>query len=187
MGVVTGIPLEFQFGTNWARFSNFAGEVDRPDPGDGGGIRVLPRIDLSRIVSLRGETSGPQRSPRGRGRPVPRFVAFRAISSSSPTPSCNTRSDIRMGTDGVLHLRTSGISLSIPGHSGNMRTPCCFGGHGVVRGFGLGAYWSLMGKHAGHTRRFACALGHRRSAVLRPRRISRRGRPREDCSRNISR
>ncbi len=27
MGVVTGIPLEFQFGTNWARFSDFAGEV----------------------------------------------------------------------------------------------------------------------------------------------------------------
>jgi len=27
MGVVTGIPLEFQFGTNWARFSNYAGEV----------------------------------------------------------------------------------------------------------------------------------------------------------------
>jgi cytochrome d ubiquinol oxidase subunit I len=27
MGVVTGIPLEFQFGTNWARFSNVAGEV----------------------------------------------------------------------------------------------------------------------------------------------------------------
>src|SRR4051812_25808926 len=27
MGVVTGIPLEFQFGTNWAAFSNFAGGV----------------------------------------------------------------------------------------------------------------------------------------------------------------
>src|SRR2546425_12978191 len=27
MGVVTGIPLEFQFGTNWARLSSFAGEV----------------------------------------------------------------------------------------------------------------------------------------------------------------
>jgi cytochrome d ubiquinol oxidase subunit I len=27
MGVVTGIPLEFQFGTNWARFSNASGEV----------------------------------------------------------------------------------------------------------------------------------------------------------------
>jgi cytochrome d ubiquinol oxidase subunit I len=27
MGVVTGIPLEFQFGTNWARFSHFAGGI----------------------------------------------------------------------------------------------------------------------------------------------------------------
>src|SRR5262245_53337814 len=27
MGVVTGIPLEFQFGTNWARFSNFSGGI----------------------------------------------------------------------------------------------------------------------------------------------------------------
>src|SRR5262245_41523289 len=27
MGVVTGIPLEFQFGTNWSRLSSFAGEV----------------------------------------------------------------------------------------------------------------------------------------------------------------
>src|SRR5262245_46809449 len=27
LGVVTGIPLEFQFGTNWARFSSFAGGV----------------------------------------------------------------------------------------------------------------------------------------------------------------
>src|SRR6476660_4346577 len=27
VGVVTGIPMEIQFGTNWARFSNFAGGV----------------------------------------------------------------------------------------------------------------------------------------------------------------
>ena len=27
LGVVTGIPMEFQFGTNWARFSQFAGGV----------------------------------------------------------------------------------------------------------------------------------------------------------------
>src|SRR5579859_5928241 len=27
MGVVTGIPLEFQFGTNWARFSTVAGGI----------------------------------------------------------------------------------------------------------------------------------------------------------------
>jgi cytochrome d ubiquinol oxidase subunit I len=34
MGVVTGIPLEFQFGANWARFSRFAGRSGRPDPGE---------------------------------------------------------------------------------------------------------------------------------------------------------
>src|SRR5436309_3124042 len=27
MGVVTGIPMEFQFGTNWAKFSTFAGGI----------------------------------------------------------------------------------------------------------------------------------------------------------------
>ncbi|HEU5438145.1 MAG TPA: cytochrome ubiquinol oxidase subunit I, partial [Ktedonobacterales bacterium] len=27
MGVVTGIPLEFQFGTNWPRFSIYAGDI----------------------------------------------------------------------------------------------------------------------------------------------------------------
>ena len=27
MGVVTGIPLEFQFGTNWAAFSEYAGDI----------------------------------------------------------------------------------------------------------------------------------------------------------------
>src|SRR6266851_4564512 len=27
LGVVTGIPMEFQFGTNWAQFSNYAGGV----------------------------------------------------------------------------------------------------------------------------------------------------------------
>ncbi len=26
-GVITGIPMEFQFGTNWAKFSTFAGGV----------------------------------------------------------------------------------------------------------------------------------------------------------------
>ena len=27
VGVVTGVPMEFQFGTNWAEFSNFAGKI----------------------------------------------------------------------------------------------------------------------------------------------------------------
>jgi cytochrome d ubiquinol oxidase subunit I len=35
MGVVTGIPMEFQFGTNWSAFSKVAGGVHRPDRCDG--------------------------------------------------------------------------------------------------------------------------------------------------------
>jgi len=31
VGVGTGISMEFQFGTNWARFSRYAGERDRTD------------------------------------------------------------------------------------------------------------------------------------------------------------
>jgi cytochrome bd ubiquinol oxidase subunit I len=27
IGVVTGIPMEFQFGTNWARYARFIGDV----------------------------------------------------------------------------------------------------------------------------------------------------------------
>src|SRR2546429_648164 len=27
MGVVTGVPMEFQFGTNWSRFSAYAGDI----------------------------------------------------------------------------------------------------------------------------------------------------------------
>ena len=43
-GVVTGIPLEFQFGTNWAKFSNFAGGVIGQTLSDGGPFCLLPRI-----------------------------------------------------------------------------------------------------------------------------------------------
>jgi cytochrome d ubiquinol oxidase subunit I len=45
MGVVTGIPMEFQFGTNWAGFSNAAGGVIG-QPLAIGGICVFPRVKL---------------------------------------------------------------------------------------------------------------------------------------------
>jgi cytochrome d ubiquinol oxidase subunit I len=45
MGVVTGIPLEFQFGTNWARFSSIAGDVI-------GQTLVGPRGHLAAAVAL---------------------------------------------------------------------------------------------------------------------------------------
>src|SRR5256886_16234122 len=36
LGVVTGIPMEFHFGTNWALFSQMTGGVVRQAPGMGG-------------------------------------------------------------------------------------------------------------------------------------------------------
>lgn len=42
MGVVTGIPMEFQFGTNWAAFSKGGRWCDRPDTSHGRSIFVLP-------------------------------------------------------------------------------------------------------------------------------------------------
>ena len=53
IGVVTGIPMEFQFGTNWARFSRTRRSGRRPDAGDGRRVRVLPGVDLPRRAALR--------------------------------------------------------------------------------------------------------------------------------------
>ena len=53
VGVVTGIPMEFQFGTNWAGFSrSMLGRCGRADPRDGRDVRVFPGELLSgrRIV-----------------------------------------------------------------------------------------------------------------------------------------
>ena len=55
VGVVTGIPLEFQFGTNWSRFCQFAGGVIGQTLAMEGHVRLLPRVDLSRPLSLRRE------------------------------------------------------------------------------------------------------------------------------------
>ena len=52
VGVVTGIPMEFQFGTNWAGFSKYAGSRHRTDAGDGRHVRVLSGERLYRRAHL---------------------------------------------------------------------------------------------------------------------------------------
>ena len=60
-GVVTGIPMEFQFGTNWAGFSHFAGPVvgqtlfcvrarrGRPAPKSGGYVHSRAAGERKRL------------------------------------------------------------------------------------------------------------------------------------------
>ena len=51
IGVVTGIPMEFQFGTNWSQFSRFAGGVIGQTLAMEGRVRLLPGIRVPRAVS----------------------------------------------------------------------------------------------------------------------------------------
>ena len=104
VGVVTGIPMEFQFGTNWARFSRYAGRRDRPDARR---WRACSRSSSSRASSgcSSSASSGSGRagtsSPRSR---CSSAAGSPATSSSRPTPSCSTRSATPSAADGTLQL-----------------------------------------------------------------------------------
>ena len=95
MGVVTGIPMEFQFGTNWARFfAGFSGEVVSQAACDGGGVfAFFLGVDVPGGCSSSARSLGSDRSGTWRRPSRWRWArGCRATSSSSPTPSCSTRS-----------------------------------------------------------------------------------------------
>ncbi len=60
VGVVTGIPMEFQFGTNWAEFAGTRAASIGPDPRHGGALRLLPRVELPVACSC-GASGGSRR------------------------------------------------------------------------------------------------------------------------------
>ena len=53
MGVTTGITMEFQFGTNWAYYSHYVGDIFGAPLAHRGADGVLPRVDVRRPVLLR--------------------------------------------------------------------------------------------------------------------------------------
>ena len=55
MGVVSGIVMSYQFGTNWSVFSDKAGPIDRAADGLRGADRLLPRGGLPRRHAVRHE------------------------------------------------------------------------------------------------------------------------------------
>jgi cytochrome d ubiquinol oxidase subunit I len=89
-GVVTGIPMEFQFGTNWARFSQLTGGViGEPLAMEGVFSFFLESTFLG--MFLFGEKRPSAAS--GTGGPPSWCLwdpGFRGSSSSPPTPGCNT-------------------------------------------------------------------------------------------------
>src|SRR5246127_1785295 len=79
LGVVTGIPMEFQFGTNWAAFSRSAGGV------------IGQTLAMEGVFSC-GSAPG-----------------FPVISSSPPTPGCSTRWPIRRDPAAISRSPAFGI------------------------------------------------------------------------------
>ena len=77
VGVATGIVMEFQFGTNWSRYSTFVGDIFGSPLAAEAHPRLLPRIDLPRACSSSAATgSGPACVPSPRC-----MVAFGAAMS----------------------------------------------------------------------------------------------------------
>ena len=82
MGVVTGIPLEFQFGTNWARFSNFAGEVVGQTLAMEGVFAFFLESTFLGLFLFGEKRLGPRRPPGDGGRAWLWVPGCRATSSS---------------------------------------------------------------------------------------------------------
>ncbi len=152
MGVVTGIPLEFQFGTNWARFSNVAGEI------------IGQTLALEGVFAFTLESAflglflfGEKRlGPRGH---LAVALALFAGSWLSGYFIIATNAFMQhpvgytVGPDGTLHLADFWAFVFNPWalwqYAHNMTASI------ITASFvmsAVGAYWSLMGVHTGYAR-----------------------------------
>ncbi len=150
MGVVTGIPMEFQFGTNWSRFSQFSGEViGQALAMEGvfafflestflglflfGERRLGPRGHLAAAVAL---ALGSWLSGY--------FIIVSNAFMQHPV-------GYRLGEDGTLHLENFLAFVFNPWavwqFAHNMTATVVTAAFVVSA---VGAYWSLMGQHARH-------------------------------------
>ncbi len=166
VGVVTGIPMEFQFGTNWAHFSRYAGNVvGHTLAMEGLFAFFLESSFLSLLVfgeRAPGAASGTSwpRSPSSSGAGSP------ATSSSRPTPSCSTPSVTRSAADGTLRLADFSAFVlnpwAIAQYAHNMISTVVTASFVVAA---LGAFYVLQGKHLVSARLFL-KLGIDRGARL---------------------
>jgi cytochrome d ubiquinol oxidase subunit I len=149
MGVVTGIPLEFQFGTNWARLSNYAGEIGQTLALEGVFAFILESAFLG--LFLFGEK---RLGPRGH---LAAALALFLGSWLSGYFIIVTNAFMQhpvgytVGQDGVLHLKDFWEFLFNPWavwqYAHNMIASVITASFVVSA---VGAYWSLMGKHTDH-------------------------------------
>jgi cytochrome d ubiquinol oxidase subunit I len=150
MGVVTGIPLEFQFGTNWARFSNFAGGIIGQTLAMEGVFAFFLESTFLGLFLFGEKRLG----PRGH---LAAAVALCLGSWLSGYFIIVTNAFMqhpvgyRLGDDGVLHLANFLEYLSNPWalwqYAHNMTASVITASFVVAA---VGAYWALMEKHPDH-------------------------------------
>lgn len=152
MGVVTGIPLEFQFGANWARFSTFAGEVVGQTLAMEGIFAFFLESTFLGLF-LFGEKRLGQRG---------HFAVAVALALGSWLSGyfiIATNAFLQhpvgysLGDDGVLHLASFREFLLNPWalwqYAHNMLASLVTASFVVAA---VGAYWSLLQKHQAHAR-----------------------------------
>ena len=135
VGVVTGIPMEFQFGTNWARFSRYAGGVIGQTLAMEGHVRLLPRVELPRRSSSAARSAlGPRGHFARRRRALRRELALRLLHrrhqrlhAASGRPRARRRRHASQ-LDELLGLPAQPVGArAVRAHDGRL------GRHGVVR------------------------------------------------------
>src|SRR5947208_4139404 len=152
MGVVTGIPLEFQFGTNWARFANYAGEIIGQTLAMEGVFAFILESAFLGLFLFGEKRLGP------RGHLATALALFLgswlsgyfiiATNAFMQHPVGYT-----VGADGVLHLADFWAFLFNPWalwqYAHNMTASVITASFVVCA---VGAYWTLMGQHTDHAR-----------------------------------
>ena len=121
MGVVTGIPMEFQFGTNWAQFSRAAGGVIGQTLAMEGVFSFFLESSFLGLFLFGEKRLGP------RGHWWAAFLVFLGSWMSGylivpRMPGCNTRWLTGWVRTAKSCSRVSGGCCSIPGRSGSTRT-----------------------------------------------------------------
>jgi cytochrome d ubiquinol oxidase subunit I len=149
-GVVTGIPLEFQFGTNWARFSNFAGEIIGQTLAMEGVFAFFLESTFLGLFLFGEQRLGPKGHFAVAVAPClgswlsGYFIIVSNAFMQHPV-------GYRLGEDGVLHLSNFREFLFNPWalwqYAHNMIASVITASFVVSA---VGAYWSLMQQHSDH-------------------------------------
>jgi len=153
IGVVTGIPLEFQFGTNWARFSDYAGGVIGMTLAMEGMFAFFAESAFLGLFLFGEKKLGP------RGHLFAAFMLFLGSWLSgyfiiTTNAFMQHPQGHAVGADGTLHLADASAFLlnrwAIWQYAHTMCAAVITGSFVMAA---VGAYWSLLGRHEPVARR----------------------------------